>query len=45
MGLPSKGTPLYCLMAFKASERLSKTTSAVPANKDYNENVTLRFTL
>lgn len=30
MGLPSKGTPLYCLSAFAAATLVSKTTSAVP---------------
>lgn len=30
MGRPSKGTPWYCLMAFRASERRSNMTSAVP---------------
>ena len=30
IGLPSSRTSLYCFMAFTASDRLSKTTSAVP---------------
>nr|KAF6314786.1 hypothetical protein mMyoMyo1_008580 [Myotis myotis] len=30
MGRPSKGTPLYCFVAFRASAFRSKCTSAVP---------------